>query len=162
MTDNIPDAMKGLTVTLPGRHDRARVNRRARSRIPGERANTPPDLEPPLPGEKRFRISVDSKIGRATVRRWARRRGFDVADKGKIPGRVVTEFLQENDIYMVKEFYVKAKGPGGKEYVSKLYQLYQGKYIVFVKNGQRETDDLDYIKRAMGADLFRMLKQVQP
>lgn len=139
----------------------SRRNRRARSNIPGRRANTLPPLPPPLPQEKIFRINPDSEIGRATLRKWGRSRGYKIAGRGKIPARVREAFMKENNIWTVREFYLHSRGPGGKRYVSRNYQLRQGEYLVPLLHGKPETIDPFYIKRALGDELFNLLQEVK-
>lgn len=155
----IPETLANVTPLPPPQPGKwERRNRRARSNIPGRRANT---LPPVLPGEKIWRISVDSDIGRVTLRRWGRRHGYQVADKGKIPGQVRDAFMKQNAIWTVKEITRQYTGPGGRQVTSRMYQVKQGQYLVTLHHGRTETTDPFYVKRVLGDELFPLLKRVE-
>ena len=95
--------------------------RRARSLVPGERANTLPPL---LPKEKVFRIGRDA----GTIREWAWGNGYDLAEKGPIPKLVREawdEWLAANDVWTLKIITTKTKVLR-HTYVSQFLKLLQG------------------------------------
>jgi len=144
MPDKIPDTLSTLT-PLPGRKDgREPRQRRARSNVPGLRANTLPAI---LPGEKIFRIVPDN----ATLRRWGRRNGYPVKSYGQIP-RVVREEFAKQNAWTVR--VVSVLVPGATEY-SEFYQVRQGPYI------RKQTTDPFYVRRTLGDELYASLKKVR-
>lgn len=140
-----------LPATKPGTY-----TRRARYRIPGERANTrtAPVL---IPKQKLFRISPDSPAGRTVIRAWGRRRGWEVKDFGKVPAGLVEAFMEENDIWSV--YIRRALLPNARGFAD-FYQVKQGLVLRTLEHGRSETIDPDKIRRVMGNELFSMLKQV--
>ncbi len=147
----VPDTLSTITplpASRPGQWDRR--NRRPRPLVRGERANTLPAIKP---GEKVFRVSPDSKAGRATLRAWGRRHGYDVKPRGKVPAEVRAAFMEQNDIWTVT--VVSALLPGAKDF-SQHYHVRQGGYT------RRRTIDPDMVRRELGAELFALLKEVPP
>ena len=152
MTENVPvpDTLSTLT-QLPVRKDGWDPRqRRPRSNIPGVRANTLPEV---MPGEKVFRINPDSDVGRATLRRWGRRHGYTVKERGKIPAEVRAAFMKENDIWTVK--IVSALLPGAAEPMQ-FFEVKQGSYV------RKRTIDPFYVKRVLGDELYPLLQLVTP
>ncbi len=153
--DTVPDTLSTIT-KLPERKpgEWSPRTRRARSNIRGTRANT---LPPVIPGEKIFRISPDSKVGRATLRKWARRNGYEVKGKGKIPAEVRDAFMAQNGIWTVR--IISVMPPGATEFMQ-LFQVRQGSYVRNLKGASFYSDDPFYVKRLLGDELFPLLKQV--
>lgn len=150
--------------------------RRARYRIPGERANNRRNLPPIIPAQKAFRINPDPPddpgydkkrkkelkehraYARAVIRKWGRRNGWTVKNKGKLPAGLVDAFMEENDIWTV--YIRRALLPGATDYAA-FYQVKQGIYLRTLEHGKSETVDVDKIRRVMGNDMFNLLWQVK-
>lgn len=145
-----PGTLTRLPVPKPGQYPR-----RARALLPGTRANT---LPPVIPAQKIFRISPDSPVGRATVRRWARRNGYDVKVHGKIPKAAVDAFMEKHGIWTV--YVRRSLIPGAKNPIE-FFQVKQGEFLRALEHGKAETIDPDKVRRVMGNELFAMLKQVK-
>lgn len=149
--------------------------RRARYRIPGERANNRRNLPAIIPAQKMFRVnpdppddpSYDKKrkkelakhrvYARAVIRDWGRRNGWEVKSKGKLPASLVDAFMEKNDIWTV--YIRRALLPGAKDYAA-FYQVKQGEYLRTLEHGKSETIDVAKIRRVMGNDMFNLLWQV--
>lgn len=152
MADQEPDlaTLTQLPAPKPGEY-----TRRARSLLPGERANRLPAV---IPAQLIFRISPDSPHGRATIRKWGRRHGWKVKDRGPVPAGLVAAFMEEHGIWTV--YIRRAWLPNGRGF-SDFYQVKQGEFLRNLEHGKSETIDPDKIKRVMGRELFAMLKQVE-
>jgi hypothetical protein len=139
----MPDAAAYGPVTgLDGA--RARRQARARSNITGFRAETVP---PPRPGEVVFRLVEDN----ATLRAWGRKHGFDVSGRGPVKDEVRDHFRKWN-AWTVRVVSVQA--PGDTQ-ARQYFKVMQGQYL------RRMTDDVFYVKRVLGDDLFPLLKEVK-
>lgn len=141
MPDDLPETLAFSATRKPG--VRPAQQRRARSNVPGVRAETLPAI---IPGEKIFRVVPDN----ATLRSWGRRRGYRVAVHGKIPEAVRVAFAKEN-AWTVR--VVSAMVPGDTQF-RQFYQVRQGPYI------RKMTTDPFYVKRELGDELFSLLKEV--
>lgn len=149
-TAPVPDT---LSVTIPIKKrgvDWETRQRRARSNVPGRRANIP---EPVRPGETMFRIVPDNK----TIRKWWRGRGHKISDRGPIPGEVRDAFAQflatnGNAGWTVKVISLQ---PPGATVSSGFFQVRQGKTLM------EQTTDEFYVKRAMGEELYDLLTLVK-
>jgi len=106
MTENIPPTLSTITPLPEPRPGEIldRRNRRPRNLIPGERANTLPEIRP---GAKIFRVNpdpdhdprlsaefLDSRDGRAAMREWGRANEFDVKPAGKVPAKLRAAYVQ--------------------------------------------------------------------
>lgn len=151
MDAKIPETLSNvqpLPAPKPGEWQRR--NRRARSNIPGARANT---LPPVIPGEKIFRIVPDAW----TLRRWGRRNGFDVKDKGPVAKEVregwESEMKQNGSLsWTVRVISYVIPGRNGQpDRPAEFYQVRQGMYV------RRTTTDWEMVKRELGAELHALL-----
>jgi len=109
MAGNIPDTLSTVTPLPAPKPGEAwsRRNRRPRSLISGERANTLPVIKPggtffrinPDPDEDhRLRAEfLDSKAGRDMMRAWGLKEGYDVKPSGKIPAKVRAGFIKARE-----------------------------------------------------------------
>lgn len=141
--DAVPSALSTVTSITGGRGQR-----RARYKIPGARANTPPVV---IPGEKVFRVSPDSPKGRAAVRAWARRNGREVKDYGKIPVNVRDAFMEANDIWTVR--VISCMPPGADQFYE-FFEVKQGSYV------RKRTTKWWEVLKILGDELFPLLKEV--
>ena len=150
-TARVPDT---LSVTIPIKKrgvDWEPRQRRARTNVPGRRANIP---EPVRPGETMFRIVPDNK----TIRTWWRARGHEISDRGPVPVEVQDAFAKflatnGNAGWTVKVISLQ---PPGAAVASQFYQVRQGKTLV------KQTADPFYVKREMGEELYDLLQLVKP
>jgi hypothetical protein len=142
----VPETLSSITpLPEPKPGQWSRRNRRARSNIPGKRANT---LPPVMPGEKIFRVVPDAP----TLRRWGRRRGFGTRDKGPIPKNVRDAFMAENGSWTVRVISGLVPGRNGQpSRPMSFYQVRQGGYV------RRNTVDPDMVRREMGPELYALL-----
>jgi len=148
-TARVPDTLS-VTIPIKKRDNWGPRQRRARSNVPGRRANIP---EPVRPGEIMFRIVPDNK----TIRKWWRNRGHEISDKGPVPGEVKDAFARflatnGNAGWTVK--VISLQPPGATE-PSGFFQVRQGKTLV------RQTADEFYVKREMGEELYDLLQLVK-
>ncbi len=143
MPDQVPDTLTGITVSLPGRHER--VNRRARSNVSDPRASEP-DLTQHA-GARVFRVVPDN----AALRAWGRKRGYRVAARGKIPDAVRAGFEKENGGWTVR--IIRTMLPGSDE-AREYYHVKQGPYTI------KMTVDPFYVERVLGKDLYALLREV--
>lgn len=168
MTENVPETLSTVT-PLPARKagQWVRRTRFPRSLVRGERANTLPVIKP---GERIFRVNPDPpdsadyseetrkmlprhrREGRATMRAWGLRNGYEVRARGRIPAEVQAAFMRQNDIWTVT--VVSAMLPGAKVF-SQHFHVRQGGYT------RRRTIDPDKVMRELGPELYNLLWEVR-
>lgn len=122
---------------------RATRQKRARSNIP-VRAETVP---PPRQGETVFRLEPDAE----TLRAWGRKHGFSVSAHGPVKKEVRDHFARWN-AWTVR--IVSIQRPGDTQ-ARQFFKLMQGPYV------RRMTQDVWYVRRDLGDELFPLLKEVK-
>lgn len=144
--DRVPDTLS-TTTPIKRRPDGLEPRqRRPRSNVRGPRANT---LPPVKRGQPVSRIVPDNK----TIREWARRRKYDVSDRGKIPDKIREEFaewLKVNGNGAWNVTVVSLRPPGAKEY-AQYFQVRQGSVLV------KQTTDPFYVLRKLGPEVYPLL-----
>lgn len=90
--------------------------------------------------------------GRATMRAWGLRNGYEVRARGRIPAEVQAAFMRQNDIWTVT--VVSAMLPGAKVF-SQHFHVRQGGYT------RRRTIDPDKVMRELGPELYNLLWEVR-
>lgn len=173
MNENVPETLSTVT-RLPASRPGGvwdRSNRRPRSLISGERANTLPAI---IPAHKIFRVNPDPvydpvladsnpsfsekavaehrRYAHGVIRQWGLRNGYEVRARGPIPADVRAAFMKTNAIWTVE--VVSALLPGAKDF-SQHFHVRQGGYT------KKRTIYPHVVRREMGHELYNLLWEVR-